>query len=158
MASTAIESGAGREHTTHGVSVTDVLLLVMALVWGLNFIVVKFGTGLVAPLAYNSARTLLALAILWTIVAIRGTTLPNRKDIKSLVALGVLGNGLYQIFWIIGVSLTRASDAALLVAASPAFIEIIGALRGHERAKFRALAGIGLSLVGIGLVVSGGAG
>jgi drug/metabolite transporter (DMT)-like permease len=73
----------------------------------------------------------------------------------AMLALGVLGNGLYQILWVEGMARTRASDAALLVAASPAFIELIGWARGHERIGLRGFVGIGISLVGIGLVVTG---
>ena len=44
-----------------GFSATDLLLLCMALIWGVNFIVVKFATSVFAPLAFNSVRILLAL-------------------------------------------------------------------------------------------------
>ena len=37
--------------------------------------------------------------------------------ILGMLALGVLGNGLYQILWVEGMARTRASDAALLVSA-----------------------------------------
>ena len=138
-----------------GLSVTDLLLLCMALVWGMNFIVVKFATGVFAPLAFNSARILLAVVVLWAIFLGRRLPLPSRRDMLVMLALGMLGNGLYQILWVEGLARTRASDAALLVAASPAFIEIIGWARGHERAGVRGISGIALSLAGIGLVVSG---
>ena len=140
-----------------GPSVTDLLLLCMALIWGVNFIVVKFATGVFAPLAFNSVRISLAVVILWTIVLVRGQTLPRRRDILGMVALGALGNGLYQILWVEGMARTRASDAALLVSASPAFIEMIGWARGHERVGLRGMSGIALSLGGIALVVSGAA-
>jgi drug/metabolite transporter (DMT)-like permease len=129
----------------------------MALIWGVNFIVVKFATSVFAPLAFNSVRILLALAVLWTILLVRGQPLPRRRDILALLALGVLGNGLYQILWVEGMARTRASDAALLVAASPAFIEIIGWARGRDRIGLRGMVGIAISLAGIGLVVSGAA-
>jgi drug/metabolite transporter (DMT)-like permease len=74
-----------------------------------------------------------------------------------MLLLGMLGNGLYQILWVEGMARTRASDAALLVAASPAVIEIIGWFRGHDRVGVRGIAGIGVSLCGIALVVSGAA-
>ena len=128
----------------------------MALVWGVNFIVVKFATGIFAPLAFNSVRIALALVVLWTIVLVRGQPMPEKRMILRMLALGMLGNGLYQILWVEGMALTRASDAALLVAASPAFIEMIGWARGHERVGLRGMGGIAISLVGIGLVVSGG--
>jgi drug/metabolite transporter (DMT)-like permease len=138
-----------------GLSVTDLLLLCMALVWGLNFIVVKFATSVFAPLAFNSTRIALAVVVLWAIFIGRRHPLPARREILFMLALGMLGNGLYQILWVEGMARTRASDAALLVAASPAFIEIIGWVRGHERAGIRGMSGIALSLAGIGLVVTG---
>lgn len=148
------ESKATQRIPSH-VSVTDLLLLCMALLWGVNFIVVKFATGLFAPLAFNGTRVLVAVVVLWSIVLVRGLPLPSRRDVWGLLALGVLGNGFYQIFFVEGLARTRASDAALLVSASPAFIEAIGFVRGLERVGWRGVAGIALSLCGIGLVVSG---
>src|SRR5258705_6385192 len=98
-------------------SVTDALLFCMALLWGLNFIVVKYATGVFAPLAFNSTRILLAVAVLWIIVLLRGLPLPRRRDVFGMLALGMLGNGLYQILFVEGLARTRASDAALLLAA-----------------------------------------
>jgi drug/metabolite transporter (DMT)-like permease len=129
----------------------------MALIWGVNFIVVKFATGVFAPLAFNSVRILLAVVILWTIVLVRRDPLPNRRMILGMLALGALGNGLYQILWVEGMARTRASDAALLVAASPAFIQMIGWVRGNDRIGVAGIIGIAISLFGIGLVVSGSA-
>jgi drug/metabolite transporter (DMT)-like permease len=144
-------------HAPAGFSVTDVLLLCMALIWGLNFIVVKYATTVFAPLAFNSTRIAVALVILWAILLARRTPLPPRREVLAMIGLGVLGNGLYQILWVEGMARTRASDAALLVAASPAFIELLGWMRGNERLGTRGMAGIALSMAGIGLVVSGGA-
>ena len=157
MASTAYAGTPERtQGVPSGVSVTDIALLCMALVWGVNFIVVKFATSIFAPLAFNSTRIALALVVLWTIVLVRRQPLPDKRLIRRMLALGMLGNGLYQILWVEGMALTRASDAALLVAASPAFIEMIGWARGRDRVGLRGMTGIAISLVGIGLVVSGG--
>ena len=143
--------------TASGLSLTDLLLLCMALIWGLNFIVVKFATGVFAPLAFTIMRVMLAVVVLWAIFLARRLPLPKRRDILIMLALGILGNGIYQILWVEGMARTRASDAALLVAASPAFIEVLGWLRGSDRAGLRGMSGIALSLLGIGLVVTGAA-
>lgn len=155
MGSTATETVTpGHATTTRpGVWLTDISLVLMALIWGVNFSVVKFGTTLVAPLAYNGLRVMLAAVVLMTIVVASKAPLPPRRVIVSLLALGVLGNGIYQFFFVQGISRTRASDAALVVAASPAFIAIIGRLRGVERASPRRVMGILLSIAGIALVV-----
>jgi drug/metabolite transporter (DMT)-like permease len=141
--------------TRPGVWLTDVSLVLMALIWSVNFSVVKFGTTLVDPLAYNGMRVSLAAVLLLVIASVARTAFPPWQTIAALLALGVLGNGVYQFFFVEGIAHTRASDAALVIAASPAFIAIIGRIRGVERIRPRAAAGIGLSMTGIAVVVLG---
>ena len=143
----------GHATTRPGVWLTDIALVLMALIWGVNFSIVKFGTTLVAPLAYNGLRVMIAAVVLMTIVLAAKTPLPPRRVIVALLTLGVLGNGIYQFFFVQGIARTRAGDAALVVAASPAFIAIIARMRGVERASARRVMGILLSIAGIALVV-----
>src|SRR4051812_18415452 len=128
MASTlrdAAAPGRAEEHPRPGVSLTDFLLLLMALIWGVNFSVVKYGTKLVDPLAYNGVRIALAAVALVAIVYITRGTWPSRRDTLLALALGAIGNGLYQIFFVEGVARTRAGDAALVIAATPALIALM---------------------------------
>jgi drug/metabolite transporter (DMT)-like permease len=74
-----------------------------------------------------------------------------------LLLLGVIGNGLYQLFFVHGVARTRAGNAALIVGAAPAFIALFARVRGLERVKRLTLIGIALSVVGVGLVIAGSA-
>jgi drug/metabolite transporter (DMT)-like permease len=142
---------------------TDLSLLMMSLIWAINFSVVKFGTSLVAPLAYNGVRVALAAVALLLIAhasikrAAQPATWPARRDALALLGLGTLGNGAYQILFILGVSRTRAGDAAIVTAASPAFIALIGWMHGIERIAARGVLGIALSVAGIGAVAFGGA-
>jgi drug/metabolite transporter (DMT)-like permease len=147
----------GERNRLPGLTLTDLLLLCMALVWGVNYAVVKYATGELPPLAFNSARVLLAVVVLFGIVTASGYTLPRGRDRLALLALGALGNGLYQIFFIEGIARTRAGDAALLIATAPAFMALLGWLRGSERTGLRGMSGIALSLTGMALVVLGSA-
>jgi drug/metabolite transporter (DMT)-like permease len=141
-----------------GFGVTDVLLLVMALIWGVNFSVVKYGSERLEPLAYNGIRIALAAVALSLVVPLSGDRWPARRDFVRLLLLGALGNGLYQVLFIEGVSRTRAGTAALVLAVSPALVALLGHLRGTERANARALAGIALSIGGVALVMFGSGG
>ncbi|MGZ8415100.1 MAG: EamA family transporter, partial [Gemmatirosa sp.] len=47
-----------------GAWLTDLMLLSMALIWGVNFSVVKYGTRVMPPLAFNALRVLLATVVL----------------------------------------------------------------------------------------------
>jgi drug/metabolite transporter (DMT)-like permease len=75
----------------------------------------------------------------------------------GLLLLGTLGNGLYQLFFVLGVSRTRAGNASLIVGAAPAFIALFARVRGLERVKRTTLLGIGLSVLGVALVIIGSA-
>jgi len=143
--------------TRPGVWLTDLSLIAMALIWGINFSVVKFGTSLVDPLAYNGLRVAIAAVILAVVALVRSTPWPSRRHMLTLVGLGILGNGIYQFFFVEGLARTSASDTALVVAASPAFIALIGRARGVERISRKGTIGICLSIAGIALVVLGSA-
>jgi len=144
-------------HTRPGVWLTDLSLVMMALIWGVNFSVVKYGTSLVDPRAYNAMRVGLAAITLVIIVGVGRLPLPSRRDCLRLLALGFLGNGIYQFFFVEGIARTSATNTALVVAASPALIALIGRARGVERVSARGMTGIVLSMAGIALVVSGSA-
>ena len=146
------------ESQTHaGFGKTDALLLLMALIWGVNFTVVKYATDLMQPLAFTGLRVVLAAVVLLALAFARKNKLPSRRDIVSLMALGMLGNGIYQIFFVEGISRTRVGNAALVVAATPALIAIASKIRGVDRVNRKVLAGIALSLAGVGIVVLGSA-
>ena len=131
------------------------LLLLMAFIWGVNIAVVKYGTLVLPPLAYNGVRVAIAAVALLGIAAAMRDRWPSRRDTIALLLLGLLGNGIYQVLFIEGIAQTRAGNAALVLAATPAFVAIGGWLARIERVRPRAVLGIAISVAGIGLVVSG---
>jgi drug/metabolite transporter (DMT)-like permease len=137
------------------VALAEVAVLLMALIWGINYSVIKYGMTFVAPMAYNSVRVIIAAVTLLIIARTFGGPWPARRDVLLLLGLGILGNGIYQVFFAEGVSRTRAGEAALVVGASPALIALFGRLKGVERVTARGAFGIALSIFGVGLVVLG---
>jgi len=133
----------------------EVALLLMSVIWGVNYSVIKYGTSVVLPLAYNGVRILVAAAALSVIALMWGGPAPGRRDLLTLLALGALGNGVYQVFFIEGLARTRAGEAALVVGASPALMALFGRMRGVERVNPRGAFGIALSIFGVGLIVFG---
>lgn len=134
--------------------VTEAGLVVMAIIWGLNFAVLKFGTSQLDPIAYNAVRMSVGAVVLLGL-ACALAPLPGIADIRRLMALGVLGHGVYQGFFIYGLSMTRAGTAALVVASSPAIIAIVGHALGVEVITRRIIGAIVLSFIGIAIVVLG---
>lgn len=131
------------------------MLLGMATIWGVNYSVVKFGTRTIDPLAYNATRIALAAACFLALAARGRQGRPDRRTLFRLIGLGMLGHGLYQVLFIEGLTRSRAGTAAIMLAASPAFIGILGRALGREHVTRRGWLGIALQIVGIVLVVSG---
>ena len=129
----------------------------MAVIWAINFVVVKYATHIFNPVAFTGLRVGTAAAFLVAFAFARGGFTLSRHDVVRLLFLGVIGNGLYQLFFIHGVARTRAGNAALIVGAAPAFIALVARARGLERVKRMTLAGIALSVLGVGLVIAGSA-
>ena len=140
-------------HASFGV--TDVLLFMMAVIWGINFVVVKYATHIFNPVAFTGLRVGTAAVFLLAVAFARGRFTLPRRDVIGLLLLGVIGNGLYQLFFVHGVARTRAGNAALIVAAAPAFIALFSRVRGLERVRRLTLVGIALSVLGVGLVIAG---
>ena len=134
------------------VSLTDGLLIGMALIWGVNASVMKLAVTEMPPLVFNAARLGLAsIALVVLALGVRETHL-TRRDVAMLLVLGVLGTGLYQFFMIEGLARTRAGTTALILSSGPAFVALFGRLLGIERISRRGMIGIGLSMVGIAFV------
>ena len=134
---------------------TELSLVVMAIIWGVNFSVVKYGTQVMEPLAYNALRMSLACVVLMTLALFRPGTRASTADRLRLMGLGVLGHCVYQILFISGIARTRAGTASLVVAASPAAVALVARAFGHEKLPMRAVAGIALSIAGVVLVLGG---
>jgi drug/metabolite transporter (DMT)-like permease len=133
-------------------TLTDGLLVGMALIWGVNASVMKLAVTEMPPLVFNAARLGLAsIALVALALGVRQTHL-TRRDVGMLLVLGVLGTGLYQFFMIEGLARTRAGTTALILSSGPAFVALFGRLLGIERITRRGMMGIALSMVGIAFV------
>ncbi len=143
-----------KAHAPAKFGITDVGLILMASIWGGHFAVLKVALQTMDPFTFAALRLVAALIVL-TILAlnVRDTPRPSKRDVKALLLIGLLGNGLYQLLFMVGMTTTRAGIAALILAASPAWIALIGRLLGSERVHQRGWMGIGLQLVGVACVV-----
>ncbi len=138
-----------------GVTKYDVEMLVVALIWGGNFSVSKFAMGQIGPLPFSALRFAVA-AVLLALVARKArvlTPLP-RRTFWGLAGLGVLGNTCYQAIFMTGLSLTTATNSAMIVASLPVVVALLGSLLKIERATPAMWLGVALGTAGVALVVT----
>lgn len=128
----------------------------MVTLWGLNFIVLKAALPVFhSPLAFNAVRFTSAAIAVGAVAWLSGARRPPNVFLPRLVLMGVVGNSLYQMAFIEGVARTRAGNAALIMAAIPVQTAVMSHLLGHERLRWRDVAGLVLSVAGIATIVLG---
>jgi len=137
---------------------TDAMLVAMALIWAVNYSVLKFGTRMIPPLAYNGVRIPAAALLQFGVAGAMRLGPIARQDAIRLIVLGMLGNGIYQAFFILGQARSRVATTVLILASGPALAAVLGRLRGSEFLTRRSWFGIVLQLLGVSCVVLGTAG
>jgi drug/metabolite transporter (DMT)-like permease len=158
----------------------DWLLLLMTIIWGTNYALVKTAFRELDPQAFNALRLVLASTVmvsasvavrrrrtaraeasadaLGVVASIFHTPAPvTRSDWIRLVWLGVVGHCLYQYLFVGGLAKTSVANGALLVSATPVVITLFSSISGKERIGALHWAGTLLSLLGIYIVVGRGA-
>ena len=134
---------------------TDLFMLLITLIWGINFIFVKIALAEFSPLAFNGLRMAFASLILLLVLFFTKQGLGvAKKDIGKLVVLGIIGNTVYQLLFIHGINLTTASNTSIIMAMTPASVALLSSLFKHEKIHWAAWFGIALSFVGFYLVIA----
>jgi drug/metabolite transporter (DMT)-like permease len=136
-------------------SIHDLEMLLVALFWGANFTVSKFVMGQFPALPFSAFRFTLAGGLLLLIARRAGVLKPlPLKTLLALAGLGVVGNTLYQSLFMAGLSLTTATNSAMIVASLPVTVALFGTLLGVERATPATWVGVLLGTGGVLLVVT----
>jgi len=137
----------------------DLILLGLVGIWGFNFSVVKGAIGPGAPfepIVFNALRFCVAAVTLLAWLRAARVTLPaSRRDWLSIAGLGLLGNTLYQVMFIVGLNFTSPATSSLIVALTPVIVALISAAFGLDRLAALAWIGIVMSFGGIVIVVLG---
>lgn len=153
----ALQTRADETQTRVGLPATDLTMIIVVLIWGLNFSVMKIGLLEVTPGAFAALRFAGAGVLLWLVLLWReGRPRLPQGALWKLTWVGIIGNTLYQLGFTYGLRITTAANASLLIATTPALVALFGALLGIERLRRQAVAGIVLALAGVALVVAAG--
>jgi drug/metabolite transporter (DMT)-like permease len=133
----------------------DAALVVMVVIWGTNFSVIKYALREFSPVTFNALRLMLASAVfLGAIALIKADKNPfTRDEWKRIIFLGVVGHLLYQLVFLAGVARTSVSNSALIFGVTPVMVALLSALAGHERVSSTRWIGAALSFAGIYIVV-----
>ena len=136
---------------------TEVSLVLTATFWGLNFAATKYAAATISPLMLVALRfTVGGLLLLLVLRILEPKSRLRRGDILPMAALGCLGVATAQTGFTFGVSLSSAGSTGLIFATAPVWGLLLGAILGLERPTWKGVLGVGLSIVGVALVVLDG--
>jgi drug/metabolite transporter (DMT)-like permease len=147
------------DHVKKSTLWVEASLLLAVLFLGTNPVAVKYAVAEIPPLPFVALRFtaagLLALGVAWLLGVAGGI---GRKDLLSLAGVGIVGVGMNNVFFTLGVSQTTASNTALIYAAVPVWGMILGSFLGLEQPTRKGILGVVLAFLGVGVIVYGGLG
>ena len=156
----------------------DLLLLLMTVLWGTNYTIVKRAFREIDPQAFNALRLIIASTVFLLIIAgarlvdegepdeagpetgvgsvFRTRARMTAREWGGLAALGVVGHCIYQYCFMAGLARTSVANSALMLGLTPVLVAILAATLGLEGISRRHWLGAAISLTGIYLVVGQG--
>jgi drug/metabolite transporter (DMT)-like permease len=143
------------------VNFLDALLLLMVLIWGANFSIVKVALRDFPEVAFNAMRMVVATIVYVNVIFAMPTARArvmalSRKDWIELAVLGSVGTFLYQFCFVSALKRTSIGNGSLIIGISPIVIALLSAAVGHERIRPVRWLGIAVAMFGLYLVVGRG--
>jgi drug/metabolite transporter (DMT)-like permease len=137
----------------------DVLLLLMIVIWGSNFSVVKYALRDFPEISFNALRLFIASAVFLVAIAVvrarsrAGARTPEPpltpREWRVVLFLGLVGTGFYQMLFLAGVARTSVANSSLIFGCTPVAVAIMASVAGHDRLTPARWAGAALSFAGI---------
>ena len=129
-----------------------VALAALTLIWGMNWMAMKFGLRYAHPVVYNIERTLLAIAVLFAVM------LWERRPLRPESWVAVVVTGFFQTTINFGATTMAlagggAGRTSVLVFTMPFWTMLIAWPVLHERVRGTQWLAVGFALVGVVLVV-----
>lgn len=140
-----------------GLTKTDLTMLLVVLIWGANFSIVKAALTEIPPLAFATLRFASASVLLLAFTFWREgrrAPPPDRATFWKLTWIGFIGNTVYQALFTYSLTLTTAANGSLIIATTPAWVALTAAVLGIERVRRTMAMGIALAIGGVMLVVA----
>lgn len=125
------------------------LLILVILIWGMSFPVMKVGLQYLPPVEFAAGRLIIACITMFFIVIVsRNFVWPSRKDLPIILSIGLLQLGIFTVLLTCGLQLVDAARSAILI-----YTMTFSAIFLHEPITLIKFIAMGLILVGLGCPV-----
>ncbi len=144
------------KETDSGLTRAETLLFVVVVIWAANYSLAKWAIEVIDIFVFNSIRYLVAAGAVGTFFLVRYSWAPMpSRDWRNTLTTGFIASVLYQMAFIIGLSMTSAGNSAILLATSPLWTLLINAKMHKEKIRPTMWLGMVVSLCGVVLLIIG---
>lgn len=133
---------------------TYLYMLVLAIIWGSSFILIKRALVVYTPFQVGSFRMLVAFIFMFPFIAGYFKTI-KKSQWKYLVATGVLGNGIPSILFPLAETRISSALAGMINSLTPIFALIVGIIFFGMKVGSNRLAGLVIGLLGAIILITG---
>ncbi|MGG1401064.1 DMT family transporter [Bacillus salipaludis] len=133
------------------------LLLLTSCLWGGNFVFGKFLVGHASPMTITTLRWIIAVLVLLPLVLKQEKKLiPPKASIIPLLFMGLTGVVFFNLFQFLALEKTSATNVGLISTLNPISIAIFSSLLLKEKLKILQIFSMGVSFLGVLMVLSKG--
>ena len=133
-----------------------VLLVLLSLVWGANWPVMKVALSEIPPWTFRALCTVGGAAGLFVLCRLAGASLaPPRGKLWALAAAALFNVTGWSMLSAFGVSLMAAGRASIIAFTMPVWVMLMGALFLGERVTLRRVLALAMGLCGIAVLIGG---
>lgn len=130
-------------------------MLLVVLFWGGNFSFTKLAFVDLPPLAFTAVRFTIGSLVMWLLLQrLEPEGKTPRELWGRLIVLGLVGNTLYQLCFILGLARTTATNTSLILSAMPTALTVAAGALGLERITGRQRWALALATFGVVTVVA----
>lgn len=132
----------------------ELRLLLVAVVWGLNYKILPLGISELGAGPFTFWRFLFSVPLMFALLIPKQQYKIAKSDMLRLAYIGVIGTSAYQWVFAAGIARTSTVEAAMLFSLSPAFAVVLNSISGRDRPKSHQVTGIVLATIGTYLIVT----
>lgn len=134
----------------------NLAMVAVIIFWGISYVSIRVAVNEIPPITMGLIRFAIASLILWIILRrVEPQSRLEKSDLPKMVLGGIFGITIYFIFENIGVKLSSATNASLIVSVVPIITIILDALFFQSKISFMKMLGVIIAIVGSYLAVTG---